>query len=205
MKLSQKRLEAKRANATRSVGPVTPEAKARAAANATRHGLLAKQVLIGNESAGNFKALCDILLQRFAPVDDFEYGLIEELASAYWRLRRAWALETEMLENAMQKQTARRQLARMDATFAELAVQPQLDLLHRYESRLHLRVPAGPPQPAPHPPNRPANQKIRKRTQNSLSLQRIHRRNPLENRSKRLQNRPKSAESAPSPPSGITP
>jgi hypothetical protein len=82
--------------------------------------------------------LCDILLQRFAPVDDFEYGLIEELAAAYWRLRRAWALETEMLENAMQKQTARRQLARMDAAFGDLAAQPKLGLLHRYESRLHL-------------------------------------------------------------------
>jgi hypothetical protein len=123
MQVSEKRLRANRANA---------------AANAKRQALLAKQILVGNESAGNFQALCDILLQRFAPVDDFEYGLIEELASAYWRLRRAWALETEMLENAMQKHSARRQLARMDAAFADLSAQPRLGLLHRYESRLHL-------------------------------------------------------------------
>jgi hypothetical protein len=138
MQISEKRLQANRANAARSTGPVTPEGKARAAANATRHGLLAKQILVGNECPDNFKALCDILLQRFAPGDDFEYGLIEELAAAYWRLRRAWALETEMLENAMQKQSARRQFARMDAAFGELAAQPKLGLLHRYESRLHL-------------------------------------------------------------------
>jgi hypothetical protein len=57
MRISQKRLQANRANAVRSTGPVTPEGKARAAANATRQALLAKQILIGNESAGNFKAL----------------------------------------------------------------------------------------------------------------------------------------------------
>jgi hypothetical protein len=82
--------------------------------------------------------LCDIIVQRFEPVDEFEYSLIEELAASYWRLRRAWALETEMFTNAMEKQTARRQLARMDAAFAELAAQPRLPLLQRYEGRLHL-------------------------------------------------------------------
>jgi hypothetical protein len=143
--------------------------------------------------------LCDILLQRFAPVDDFEYGLIEELAAAYWRLRRAWALETEMLENAMHKQTARRQLARMDAAFGELAAQPKLGLLHRYEGRLHLMY-----QRALHSllllrQVAPAPTILHKRTQNSLSLQRIPRRNRSENRPKRAEKRPKPAESAPSP------
>jgi hypothetical protein len=135
---SEKRLRANRANAARSTGPVTDAGKARVAGNATRHGLLAAQILIGNESAENFKTLCDIIVRRFEPVDGFEYSLVEELAASYWRLRRAWALETEMFENAMEKQTARRQLARMDAAFGELASQPKLPLLYRYEGRLHL-------------------------------------------------------------------
>ena len=136
--LSEKRLRANRANAAKSTGPVTAEGKARVAGNAMRHGLLAKQILIGNESPENFKILCDIFVQRFEPVDDFEFNLVEELAASYWRLRRAWALETEMFTNAMEKQNARRQLTRMDAAFAELAAQPKLPLLHRYEDRLHL-------------------------------------------------------------------
>ncbi len=136
--VSEKRLRANRANAARSTGPVTAGGKARVASNAIRHGFLAKQILIGNESAENFQTLCDMIVRRFEPVDDFEFNLVEELAASYWRLRRSWALETEMFENAMQKQTARRQIARMDAAFGELAAQPKLALLHRYEARLHL-------------------------------------------------------------------
>ncbi len=136
--LTEKRLRANRANAAKSTGPVTPEGKAASAANSTRHGLLAKQILVGTESSAGFQQLCDILINRFAPVGPFEMNLIEELAASYWRLRRAWALETEMFESAMAKQSGRRQLARMDAAFAELSAQPKLPLLHRYESRLHL-------------------------------------------------------------------
>jgi hypothetical protein len=135
--VSEKRLLANRANAARSTGPNTPEGKARSAQNALRHGLLAKQILIGNESAENFQALFDILVRRFAPVDDFELGMIEELASSYWRLRRAWCLETEMLTTSMEKQPSRGQIARMAAAFGELAADNRLNLLHRYEARLH--------------------------------------------------------------------
>jgi hypothetical protein len=135
--ISGKRLLANRANAAHSTGPITPEGKARSAQNALRHGLLAKQLLIGNESAANFQALFDILVHRFAPVDDFELSMIEELASAYWRLRRAWCVETEMLETSMEKQPSRRQIARMAAAFDELAADNRLNLLHRYETRLH--------------------------------------------------------------------
>jgi hypothetical protein len=136
--LYEKRLSANRANAAKSAGPVTAQGKARVATNAMRHGLLAKQILIGNEDPENFKMLCDIIVQRFEPIDEFEYSLVEELAASYWRLRRAWALETEMFTNTMEKQTARRQLTRMDAVFAELAAQPRFPPLQRYEGRLHL-------------------------------------------------------------------
>ena len=47
--ISEKRLAANRANAAHSTGPTTPEGKARAAKNAVRHGLLAKQIPTGGE------------------------------------------------------------------------------------------------------------------------------------------------------------
>jgi hypothetical protein len=48
-----------------------------------RHGLLAKTVLVGKENPDSFNALYDLLLNRFAPVDDFELGMIEEMAASY--------------------------------------------------------------------------------------------------------------------------
>lgn len=138
LRITDKRLRANQLNAARSTGPTSPEGKTRSSRNATRHGLLARQILIGDESAGNFQALLDIFLDRFHPVDDFEFNLVEELAASYWRLRRCWALETEILTEAMNRQSAPRQIARLAAAFTSLAASPALPLLHRYETRLHL-------------------------------------------------------------------
>ena len=136
LRISEKRLRANRANAAKSTGPKTPEGKVRCSLNAIRHGLLAKQILVGSESAEGFKTLCDLLVQRFAPVDGFEYNMIEELAASYWRLRRVWSVETEMLERAMENKTDRG-VARTASAFSDLAGDRSLATLHRYESRLH--------------------------------------------------------------------
>src|SRR5882757_10383909 len=112
---SDLRLRANRANAARSTGPVTAEGKAQSSRNARRHGLLSRQVLVGKESPAAFKALFDLFIARWSPVDDVELGLIEEMAAASWRLRRVWALESEMLESAMESHTDRRHLTRMAA------------------------------------------------------------------------------------------
>src|SRR6266481_2814444 len=101
---SELRLRANRANAARSTGPVTPKGKAYSSRNALRHGFLAKQILVGTESPAAFKAVFDLFVARWSPVDDVEIGMVEEMAAAYWRLRRAWAMETEMLREAMENQ-----------------------------------------------------------------------------------------------------
>jgi hypothetical protein len=135
---SELRLRANRANAARSTGPVTPEGKVHSSRNALRHGFLAKQILVGTETPAAFKVVFDLFVARWAPVDDVEMGMVEEMAAAYWRLRRAWAMETEMLETEMQNQPARRNLARLTAAFGLLAADPKLNLLHRYQTRLHV-------------------------------------------------------------------
>ena len=75
-----------RANAARSTGPVTPEGKAHSSRNALRHGFLAKQILVGAESPAGFKAVSDLFIARWAPLDDVELGMVET-AATYWRLR----------------------------------------------------------------------------------------------------------------------
>ena len=66
--------------------------------------------------------------------------MVEEMVAAYWRMRRAWAIETRMLEDAAATPTegAPDPLGRMAAAFTTLAASPALALMHRYETRLHL-------------------------------------------------------------------
>jgi hypothetical protein len=134
---SLRRIHSSRANAARSRGPVTAEGKERSSANALRHGLLAKCVVLQNESGRCFDGLVTQHTERFAPVDGVEFGMIEEMAAAYWRMSRAWAIENRLMERALQNQPPGDEAARIAAAFAELAASPELNLLHRYETHLH--------------------------------------------------------------------
>src|SRR5271157_4200382 len=134
---SLRRIYASRANAARSTGPITPEGKERSSANAIRHGLLAKCVVLENESGPCFDDLVAQHTERFAPADGVEFGMIEEMAAAYWRMRRAWAIENRLMEKALHNQPPGDEAARIAAAFSELAATPELNLLHRYEARIH--------------------------------------------------------------------
>jgi hypothetical protein len=137
---SLRRILSSRANGSRSGGPVTPEGKRRSAANSLRHGLLARCVVLENESREGFDALLSQFLDRFAPADGVEMGIVEEMLAALWRQRRAWAIETRLIDAATAEQPADRdgeELARLTAAFTALAGRPQLELVHRYETRLH--------------------------------------------------------------------
>src|SRR5215212_5025264 len=136
--ISEKRIQAARANGAKSRGPVTKEGKANSSRNAIRHGLLASTVLVGEECRHNFKAVFDLFVQRFRPADGVELCMIEELAASTWRLRRVWAMESEMLDGAMRDQTAGVEITRMTAAFTGLASRPEIHLLHRYETRLRM-------------------------------------------------------------------
>jgi hypothetical protein len=90
-----------------------------------------------NESRAAFEALLGQHLDRLQPADGVEFAFIEEMASAYWRMRRAWALETRIFENGVAAQQPGDEIDRMAAAFTALAGQPALGLMHRYETRLH--------------------------------------------------------------------
>lgn len=92
---SLKNTQASRANGAQSRGPSicgsATAGKQRSAQNTLRHGLLANCVVLECESRENFKGLLAQHVERFQPADGVEFGMTEEICSAYWRMRRAWA------------------------------------------------------------------------------------------------------------------
>jgi hypothetical protein len=176
---SSKRILSSRANGARSRGPTSAAGKKASSLNAVRHGLLAQCVVLCNESREGFDAYLDQHIRRYNPIDDVELAIVEEMVVAIWRLRRAWAMETRLLDDAILAREPGDELGRLTGAFTDIASSPALALLHRYEARLHnmrhralkniqiLRNtplpnepsldPASPaPAPAPTPPATPA-------------------------------------------------
>src|SRR6202521_3109250 len=114
---SLRRLLASRANGARSLGPETPEGKCRSSQNATRHGLLSDCVVLPCESREGFDGLLAQHIQRFGPLDGVEFGMVEEMAASYWRLRRSWAIENSLLGDGLAAQPAGDDVARIAASF----------------------------------------------------------------------------------------
>ncbi|SRR5579871_343418 len=134
---TQRRILSSQANGRRSRGPVTTQGKARSSQNALTHGLLADCIVLPGESQQGFDALIDQHLERFGPADAIEEGIIEEMCAAYWRIRRAWAIENEWMTAELDALADGDPRGRAAKAFRKLATSPEIALLHRYESRLH--------------------------------------------------------------------
>ena len=134
---SLRRVQSSKANGALSKGPSTPAGKQRSSLNALRHGLCAKCIVLDHESRENFLTLLQQHVDRFQPANEVEFGMIEEMCASYWRQRRAWAIETALLDKQIALQPEGSNAGRMAAAFDHLAAAPTLPLLHRYETRLH--------------------------------------------------------------------
>jgi hypothetical protein len=119
-------------------GPSTPAEKPRPPLNALRHGMCANCIVLHHESRESFLLLMQQHIDRFQPANEVEFGMVEEMCAAYWRQRRAWAIETASLDKQIALQPDENNADRMAAGFDTLAASPSLPLLHRYETRLHL-------------------------------------------------------------------
>ena len=85
---TEKQLLANRANAKFSTGPRTLDGKARSRANAWKHGLSAKDIIIEGEKSSEFAAFRTELWDQFQPALGLESVLLDRLAVLAWRLRR---------------------------------------------------------------------------------------------------------------------
>ena len=148
---SKRRRTASRANGKKSHGPVTPEGKARSAANApSRHGLASPEralngICLNNENPAEFTLLHEALITEHAPVTTTEHLIVHEMAVSRWRLHRAWTMETALLDNEMdhmlvglaQKYDSVDGSTRAALAFRELSEKStSLPVLLRYETRL---------------------------------------------------------------------
>ena len=93
---TEAQLAANRRNAEKSTGPKTERGKARAAQNALRHGLRARNVISFDESEPDFLAFHAEQRAAFEPADAIEEHLVERVAMCAWRLRRLYRVEAEM-------------------------------------------------------------------------------------------------------------
>jgi hypothetical protein len=95
---SFRQFTANRRNALRSTGPQTESGKQQSRLNAVRHGLTAETVIGSLEDAEDYKAFQGAVTEGYDARTAAERELVLRLASLLWRLRRATAVETYLLE-----------------------------------------------------------------------------------------------------------
>lgn len=94
---SLRQIEANRRNAQRSTGPITEEGKRRSRQNAVRHGLCAETVVETLEDIEDYRGFEAAVIADYDARTAVERELVLRLASLLWRLRRATAIETDLL------------------------------------------------------------------------------------------------------------
>ena len=97
-------IRANRNNAKKSTGPRTEEGKARAAKNALKHGLLARDTVLPGEDPADFDRQLSALEADIQPANSLEFELVRQIADAQWRMRRLTRLETGFLAAAVDDQ-----------------------------------------------------------------------------------------------------
>jgi hypothetical protein len=93
---TRKQIEANRRNSRRSTGPKTRAGKAESKKNATKHGLLAEEVIVREEDPIEFAGVLENLVDELQPQGPLEEQLIERVAACMWRLRRLYRVEVEI-------------------------------------------------------------------------------------------------------------
>ncbi|MCK4773523.1 MAG: hypothetical protein KAT30_02015 [Candidatus Krumholzibacteria bacterium] len=93
-----KNAKANRQNSMKSTGPKTSKGKRKVSQNALKHGVFARDVVIGagdgKESMAEFKRLLETFRQDLKPVGALEEALVEQIVQLLWRLRRVLRCET---------------------------------------------------------------------------------------------------------------
>jgi hypothetical protein len=93
-----RQIEANHRNAPRSTGPKTEQGKRQSRRNAVRHGLTAETVIASLEDIEDYRAFEAAIIADYDAQTAVERELVLQLASLLWRIRRATANETDLLQ-----------------------------------------------------------------------------------------------------------
>jgi len=100
-RVSPCKLEANRKNALKSTGPKSREGKRFSSRNAIKHGLLSRELVVGDgegkESIAEFQKLFGELIEDLQPQGRAELSLVETVAICDWRFRRTLRAEAEQI------------------------------------------------------------------------------------------------------------
>jgi hypothetical protein len=115
---TENQIQANRANAQKSTGPITPEGKRisskNASKNASKSGARSgSPVVLKGESIRRFNDLAAALTLQFQPRNSVEASLVQTMAAARWRMLRMWAIQATVFEL---------ETARLDSSLASEAV-----------------------------------------------------------------------------------
>jgi hypothetical protein len=94
------------ANAQKSTGPRTPEGKEKAAQNALKHGLFARETVIRGEDQDEFEVYREMLLGQLIADTPLEEILAARIVDLSWRLKRAVQDQEEAFVALYERQTA---------------------------------------------------------------------------------------------------
>jgi len=95
--VSDRKLDANRANAQASTGPKSEAGLAITRFNALKHGLTAAQIVIPGEDPAAYDALRESLVEAYNPVDEIEAMLVERVSQSWWKLQRAGRIESQVI------------------------------------------------------------------------------------------------------------
>jgi len=130
----------------RSGGPQSADGKARSSRNAIKHGITSdKMFVLQNENPAAWAEMLDMCVEQFRPSTRYEHSIVEEIASAKWRLKRLWIIENTLLDIEMDNQAEEfaetyeqaDEAVRRTLAYRGLADNTNtLELLHRHQTRL---------------------------------------------------------------------
>src|SRR6202050_2900049 len=104
--LSEKQLEANRANAQKSTGPRTDEGKKRSCLNATRHGLTGQVVVLPHEDMEAYNKFIAAIVATLEVADAHQQQLAVVYANLQWRINRAAGIEDTMFTLGIMEEVA---------------------------------------------------------------------------------------------------
>jgi hypothetical protein len=90
-------IEANRANALLSTGPVTEEGRATSSHNAVKFGLTGQTVLLKTDDVELYKTHVQYYIDKFKPANQDERIRVQDIADTEWRLLRSPSSEASIL------------------------------------------------------------------------------------------------------------